>query len=261
MNYYLDTEFNEDFDKPMFGRCRHFIDLISIGLVCEDGRDYYAVSKDFDLKAAWNKHELKNGDMGEPPYNEYWLRENVLRPLHKHLCRQISGDMKNSDYFYNLTTFSYKSLKRLIDTYGKTNEQIAADIQCFTAGVWDSTRAIPQFTNSPNSEQEIVEYVQKQNRENSPIFYAYYADYDWVVFCSLFGKMINLPQGYPQYCRDLKQLMDQMDKDSKWLKAAVPGGDEHHALADANWNKKLHIALGMADLQRACDQIPMRSNL
>ena len=37
--YFLDTEFNED------GR---IIDLISIALVCDDGREYYAASTEFD---------------------------------------------------------------------------------------------------------------------------------------------------------------------------------------------------------------------
>lgn len=40
-------------------------------------------------------------------------------------------------------------------------------------------------------------------------FHAYYADYDWVVFCWLFGRMIDLPKGFPMYCVDIKQIMDQ----------------------------------------------------
>lgn len=41
----------------------------------------------------------------------------------------------------------------------------------------------------------------------SPEFWGYYADYDWVVFCWIFGKMIDLPKGFPMYCRDLKQSL------------------------------------------------------
>ena len=48
MKYFLDTEFIEGFHKPLFGKKRHFIDLISIGIVCEDGREYYAVSNEFN---------------------------------------------------------------------------------------------------------------------------------------------------------------------------------------------------------------------
>jgi hypothetical protein len=244
MNYYLDTEFNEDHYKPLFGRRRHFIDLISIALVAEDGREYYAVSKDFDLKAAWNKHDLRLGEMGEAPIKEYWLRENVLRSLHAHMVRHIHGDMKNNSFFYNLSTFSYRSLKSLISMYGKTNDQIAAEIQCFTAGLLASPGV--------DSSRYIAEAVHDMNKKNPPTFYAYYADYDWVVFCSLFGKMIDLPKGYPYYCRDLKQMMDYHGLYEKWANKPKQV-DEHHALADANWNKKLHAAI----IESVADQFPL----
>lgn len=41
MKYFLDTEFHEGFNKPLFGKNRHFIDLISIGIVSSDNRKYY----------------------------------------------------------------------------------------------------------------------------------------------------------------------------------------------------------------------------
>src|SRR6218665_1917732 len=40
----------------------------------------------------------------------------------------------------------------------------------------------------------------------NPEFWAYYADYDWVVLCQLFGRMIDLPKGWPMFCMDIKQL-------------------------------------------------------
>ena len=43
MRYYLDTEFIED------GKT---IDLISIGLVSEDGREYYAINYNCDFSKA-----------------------------------------------------------------------------------------------------------------------------------------------------------------------------------------------------------------
>ncbi len=42
-----------------------------------------------------------------------------------------------------------------------------------------------------------------------PEIYGYYADYDWVLLCSLFGRMIDLPKGFPMYCIDLKQIIDE----------------------------------------------------
>jgi hypothetical protein len=67
----------------------------------------------------------------------------------------------------------------------------------------------------------------------SPEFWAYYADYDWVVLCQLYGTMMDLPEGWPMYCRDLKQLADENGADLSSLK----NPKEHHALADAQWVK------------------------
>ena len=93
---------------------------------------------------------------------------------------------------------------------------------------------------------------------DNPEFYAYYADYDWVVFCWLFGKMIELPNGFPMYCRDLKQMIDNncafwkgqgelgmgsKDMNHDKLKQHIHYPikyNEHNALADAHWNKRLY---------------------
>ena len=86
-------------------------------------------------------------------------------------------------------------------------------------------------------------------------FYAYFADYDWVVFCQLFGIMNNLPKGFPMYCIDLKQNLDNKvrlasslsgetfeDSLKRWkLKSNYPKQtNEHNALSDARWNKELN---------------------
>ena len=58
MKYFLDTEFIEGNQKRFFGKTKPTIDLISIGMVAEDGREYYAISKDFNLKEAWNRYDI-----------------------------------------------------------------------------------------------------------------------------------------------------------------------------------------------------------
>ena len=59
MLYYLDTEFIED---------GHTIDLISIGLVAEDGREYYALHYGCDYKKAndWVKQNVLSNLPPEP---------------------------------------------------------------------------------------------------------------------------------------------------------------------------------------------------
>jgi hypothetical protein len=94
---------------------------------------------------------------------------------------------------------------------------------------------------------------------DKPEFYGYYADYDWVVFCWLFGRMIDLPEGFPMYCRDLKQMLDdyvaatwEAVSMSTWghigltveqvkaLPEYPKQENEHNALADARWNMALY---------------------
>lgn len=57
MRYFYDTEFHEDGET---------IDLISIGIVADDGREYYAANRDADWSRI-NRHQ--------------WLTENVLSQL------------------------------------------------------------------------------------------------------------------------------------------------------------------------------------
>ena len=151
MRIWFDTEFLED------GRT---IELISIGLVREDGATYYAET----LRA----HSLAKSDP--------WLEKNVWPHL-RH------GD----------------AIKERAD--------IATDIRAFAGG--------------------------------KPEFWAYYADYDWVALCQLYGRMTDLPKGRPMFCRDLKQLAVAIGSPD----TPVQKGAEHDALADALWNKKVHTFL------------------
>jgi hypothetical protein len=69
-----------------------------------------------------------------------------------------------------------------------------------------------------------------------PEFWAYYGAYDWVVLCQLYGTMMQLPKGWPMFCRDVKQLSCDLG-DPELPKQATT---EHHALADALWTRQAH---------------------
>ena len=111
---------------------------------------------------------------------------------------------------------------------------------------WLQENVVPHLKGPRVNTFEIAEAIKKfippKNMGDAlyeqPEFWGYFADYDWVVFCQLFGKMIDLPKGYPMYCLDLKQLAHHLGIPRR----AFPEqeGVEHHALADARWNKKLH---------------------
>lgn len=65
--------------------------------------------------------------------------------------------------------------------------------------------------------------------ENPEIeFYGYYASYDWVVLCQLFGTMMHLPNGWPMFIHDLKAIQEMFLPDFKFKE--VQG---HNALLDA----------------------------
>lgn len=163
MKYFLDTEFIED------GKT---IDLISIGIVAEDGREYYALNGDCDHTKA-----------------STWVSENVLI----HLPSRNHQHWQSSEY---QTGKGYYVSKKIIST-------------------------------------QILEFCNPE-KYGEPEFWAYYADYDWVVFAQLFGTMMDLPKGFPMYCRDLKQWCDMLGNPE--LPKQESG--EHNALEDARWNKK-----------------------
>lgn len=255
MKYFLDTEFLEGTQKENFPinlfrkNTPPTIDLISIGLVAEDGRELYLISKDFNLDEAWNRFQVEEQTPFEKQHGfegrkTYWIRENVLKPIWIELLSKFNEESKNSlakgkSYIGCIPnqTFQYSTLKFLIERYGKTNKEIAKEAEHFCN---------PKLFLHNTAEPEIE-------------FYAYYADYDWVVFCWLFGKMMDLPNGFPMYCKDLKQMLDEtVEKQERFIGSPSRNAsfeeklngikehidypkqeNEHDALADARWNKKL----------------------
>jgi hypothetical protein len=82
--------------------------------------------------------------------------------------------------------------------------------------------------------ESILSFVKSKTHE--PVFWAYFSHYDWVVFCQLYGRMIDLPDIYPMFCMDLKQELFRKSI------AVIPieNAQEHSALADARWTKEVH---------------------
>lgn len=152
MNFFLDTEFAEvgTGDRPT-------IDLISIGIVCEDGRQIYLESSEFNIDNC-----------------DDWVIKNVLTLLGPPADRLPRAE-------------------------------IAKRVQAFLG--------------------------------EAPTIWAYYASFDWVVFAWLFGKMIDLPKGYPMFPMDLQQWWIQLGRPP--IKPAKPTS-AHNALEDAKWNLKFY---------------------
>ena len=203
MKYFIDTEFIEGTQTKRvlsipIGKTKPIIDLISIAIVAEDGREYYAISKDFNLREAWNRWQFNKSDANPVKYRrkgftkihsrntlsdgKYWIRSNVLYPIYL----ELSDKELHEQYHYDKDDWDFKEFKRLIDKYGKTNDTIAEEVNIFTKRY--------TWTDPKDGNKTLL-----GGEDKSVEFYGYYADYDWVASCWLFGKMIDLPKGFPMY--------------------------------------------------------------
>lgn len=88
--------------------------------------------------------------------------------------------------------------------------------------------------------QSIVEWVDGVCGDTKPRFWGYYPSYDWVLLCQHFGTMMQLPKGWPIRTQCLMQMADQLGVSKDEFPKQE---DEHHALADAKWNRNLHELL------------------
>ena len=193
MNYFFDTEFIETNES---------VHLLSIGIVCEDGRTFYAENTAVDKRLA-----------------DEWVTENVVNKLN-------AFKLHNS---HKLTSFI---------NIEKTYLEVKGDYNYI--------------------KQQLVLWL-----DEDPTFYAYYASYDWVCFCKLFGRMIDVPKKYKWYSRDLKQMLDEKVESLesndqfhykishcttleeklnviKELNDYPTQDNAHNALDDAQWNQKLY---------------------
>ena len=102
------------------------------------------------------------------------------------------------------------------------------------ASTWVQENVLPHLKGGAvqMSRPKIAEAVRGFVGER-PEFWAYYADYDWVALCQLFGTMMQLPKGWPMFCLDIKQEAYRLG----CPQLPAVGKDEHDALADARWNR------------------------
>jgi len=185
MKYFFDTEFIETPGS---------IELISIGIVSEEGRTYYAESTCFDERRASD-----------------WVKENVITKLRWY------GNENSTKGFCNSGTQYARTPHEKTEVFGTLNL----------------------------ISQTIREFIGKE----MPEFWAYYASTDWGVFYRLFWTLMDLPEGWSMYCRDIKQWCDQLGNPQLPEK----GGWVHNALEDAKWNQKAWHFLD--DLKLETDEV------
>lgn len=131
----------------------------------------------------------------------------------------------------------------LVSEDGETYHQVSSEFNREACNDWVKANVLPHLPDHSASRAQIAEDIRNLLlRDGPPEIWGYFCDYDWVALCQLFGPMVDLPQGFPMLCLDLKQEMH------RWGLAAkdFPGqeGMAHDALADAQWIRKAVMSLG-----------------
>lgn len=83
---------------------------------------------------------------------------------------------------------------------------------------------------------ELKYFIQYKSLNNE--FWGYYADYDHVVLAQLFGRMVDMPEGFPWFTMDLKQEAVRLGNPE--LPDMDDASQEHHAGHDARWNRDVY---------------------
>jgi hypothetical protein len=165
MKYTYDTEFIDNGET---------IEFLSIGIVAEDGREYYAITSNTEVLARARQNP--------------WLKQNVLAQL------PIIDIADAGGFGFNPNHADYQHVK--------PKHQIKEEISAFLRYEAD------------------IEY------------WAWFAAYDHVVLSQLFGRMLDLPMGFPMYTNDIKQEHRRLG----YPRIPEQAQGAHNALEDARWN-------------------------
>ena len=197
--YFVDSEFDDDGQT---------IDLISIGIVADDGREYYAQSCEFNVNGA-----------------NAWVWQNVFP--HLRVCPYTAKPLTNlyvdiqdhsrigkcTPQFHlgGLSDYVTKQIEsgRYQECPWRTREQIRDEVKAFC----------------------------DPEKYGRPEFMGWCCSYDHVVLCQLFGTMMDIPAGWPHYIRDLQHILDDRSIVDEELPQQENG--VHNALADARHIKRL----------------------
>ena len=166
MRIFYDTEFFED------GKT---IDLISVGMVAEDGRELYLISEDIDVDPLNTRLREHN-----------WLMENVI--AHLPLKTRYDG-------------------KPALDLPGGSN------VYPCKLGHFGLDLADNRIASRRHIRNAVRDFVLAT--PGPVELWADYGAYDHVLLAQLFGSMVDLPEGFPMYTHDLRQEIDRRGGDDK----------------------------------------------
>lgn len=186
IKYFVDSEFIDD------GRT---IDLISIGIICEDGREYYAISTEFDSKKA-----------------SQWVKDNVLSKLPPRYVNPVYESPRlreESRAWKPRSQIMQEILEFITESPELWGYYSAYDFVAFSQLMSSS-----ESKNTRNPLLNLFGFLRP--KKHNPM-------------------VENYPSGYPYYCNDIKQWCKQLGNprlpeqtkgehhaliDAKWVKNA-----------------------------------------
>lgn len=117
---------------------------------------------------------------------------------------------------------------------GKTYYAEALECDRSKACDWVRGNVFPHLTGALKMRSEIASDM-VQFAGYDPEFWAWYAAYDWVCLSQLYGRMLDVPQSWPQFVCDLAPIWH-------WRNRPVlppQPSNAHNALADAVWTREV----------------------
>lgn len=192
---FYDLEFLED------GRT---IELISIGMCTDDGREYYAVNGDLDHHTHRDPY-LRGISVGKTPWERIVEHDWLVRNVVPHLPIAGRPAATLGSVFGGKATARGVELDHT-DTTVKPRQVIANEVR--------------DFIQAAGPDVEL---------------WAWYGAYDHVGLCQLWGPMVELPTGVPMWTNDLRQERRRLGEPEMPRQA----DGEHNALADARHNRDM----------------------
>jgi 3' exoribonuclease, RNase T-like len=218
MKHFYDLEFLERCEP---GEHSGSIDLISIGIVSDDGAEYYAINSDIQTDRTLHERVSQHD----------WLCKNVIMHLplidDAQVAKQLkTAEMSRNPRYFGPTEAGWGKPRELdweldlTDRDVKPRWVIANEIREYFLNRLDHGMHDPEMDDEGDVE-----------------LWANYGAYDHVRLMWLWGPMIARPKHLPMFTHDIQQLRRSL---------RVPYGDmpkqesaKHDALADARHNQQM----------------------
>lgn len=196
--------------------------LISLGIVSEDGRRFYAEFQDYDRKQC----------------NE-WIKENVIKncyipllPSHSKVEKEIE-EMKRNGYEVSEMPCIPSGFSPIVHFTKHVNENGVTEVS--GDGCW-----ISAYLEEWLSQFNTIEFVSDV------------CHYDFVLLINIFGSAFDLPDNICPSCHDINQDIaifygisekEAFDKSREKIIENSVGGNKHNALYDAEVIKSIYYKI------------------